>query len=110
MAWNAYYDPKTDIIYNCEKGSIIWFHENRHSQQYHLFNVWLNLTHVLGYSVGGAFIIASLIQTDTKFLYLVAFAWVPYTLTLILMEIDAWFYAIYKYVKNKIDRDFYNEN
>lgn len=102
--FRAYYDPNLDKINGCEKGSLAWFHEDRHREQFrnNIFNSIVNTTHILFYSVSFCILYLGLAGGIFKeSLTLIGLISLPYLALLLLAEIDAWIMGIYRYLRSK---------
>ncbi len=97
----AYYDPNTDKIMNCEEGSFIWYHERRHQIQLKnklIYRVYLWSPMVAVFFC--QFAIYLWITTgETSVFVLPGLFLIPFSLLVLFMELDAWRYAIIKYMK-----------
>jgi len=96
-----HYDPKTDKIKNCKKGTLTWLHEDRHRQQSKikiLQDIEL-ITHTFGYYFGNLMLILLLFDFRELWFILMAIGWSPYTFYMFLLEIDANTYSIIKRCK-----------
>lgn len=95
----AHYDPNLDKIVGCKKGSIVWYHEHRHQQQYsnkivnvlNVINAWLT-------QVSTAFAILGLADRENliEWFALATFFMLPYFFETLIYELDAWMYAYRK--------------
>ncbi len=108
--FTAGYNEKTDEIYGCEPDTVIWYHEDRHKQQYNNPRICA-LSHNLGIiSLSGeAILIAALLyrfcfnlpEQTVSLLLIGAWFIAPQFILGQILEIDAWIYA-YK-LKRRVD-------
>lgn len=89
------YDPKTNKIHNCKKGSFNWHHENRHKQQAKNKTLYKidNYTYILGYYTGMFSLIGYFVSKHILWVFLTFIGWVPHTLYCLWIELDANIYA-----------------
>ena len=91
----ACYDPRNDKIYGCKEGSLVWWHEKGHQK---LFRSGLTSEKdtIITFCIllGWAFLVVELPTISKWFLIVVLFI-------IGLEEIGCWFYAFYKYRRNK---------
>lgn len=86
--FKTFYDPVTDTIHGTEEGTLSWYHEDRHRQQYKkgtapLFVMWSD---------------CALLATVWLMVFdMIPFAKICIVITMLLrlwLEIDAWIYSI----------------
>lgn len=85
--WIAWYDPKTDTIHNATEGSLVWWHEAGHREQ------WKDGRAKFINMFGGQILLVVIGLSSVQHEY----AWVPFLMYLggyMYLEIDAWLYAL----------------
>ena len=97
----AYYNPRTDKIMGCKRGSYAWEHENRHRDQYkkgiaHLVDnlhlVWYNIAFLTG---SGGFVFD---RWHGLFIG-IGLAMFPHILGLAYLEGDAYLVGLYRWIR-----------
>ena len=97
----SYYDPDSKKIMNCRKRSLAWYHEYRHHQQ--LRNPFTNFVwkwSPMLISVLTLFLVYLILTGETiLLLFFSGLASLPMAILMMMMELDAWVYSIYKVIK-----------
>jgi hypothetical protein len=100
----SYYNPNTNKIENCDKGSLLYLHEYRHylqnSTKVGKTIVFIEAVFVRCFAV--AFIVIALLdkQYRLELLALAGVCIIPTAIVTFIHEIDAWIYAI-RFYKRK---------
>jgi len=97
----AWYDPNTGKIRNAKEGSLVYFHELRHKQQFNnkfmkvIFFMEIFLIRVLG----TCFLLMAFLLDRSNFslwVFSAGIMLIPTAIVSIGIEVDAWIYAIIK--------------
>jgi hypothetical protein len=89
----AHYNTGTDEIKGCQKGSLVWEHENRHKEQFHLGMITKLRTYAdyLLYLLVGLSLPDGWTYTLLFFIFLMLHSGY--------IELEAWYYAFKRYYK-----------
>jgi len=96
--FTAHYDPETNTIHNCKKGSFAYFHEQRHKQQMENKIVyWIHYaSHLFSFVFASFFITIGFFWGFFKAgLMLAGISIIPYITITAFLEMDAWGYTIF---------------
>ncbi len=100
----AHYDPNLNMICGCRPGGFVWYHEQRHKEQFEhkIVSGILKSVHILFYTFSLFFLIFGLMNNFLKpSLHMIGLLAVPYLISLLLIEIDAWIVSVIRYWKSK---------
>lgn len=100
--FTAHYNTLTGTIEGCRPGSLAYYHEARHHHQFKIPAIkWFNFIFNLIYYPGSIFILCFSYYHDifTGGLAIVGILSIPDLILILLLEIDAWIYCIWKSCK-----------
>jgi len=90
------YDPNTDQIIGCKENTISYYHEEGHRKQFKSGFIGIMEMYQRWFIYLFLFVVA-LLSEYKIFTYLLALVVLPE----IIIEVDAWIFAIKKYVRNR---------